>query len=65
MFLKNTLLLFVSLTLIACVSENENSESTSSSVNETFDFTGMIANYADEVIIPSYQNFSNEIKDIF
>ena len=62
MFLKNTLLLLVFLTLIACVSENENSESTSSSVNETFDFTGMIANYADEVIIPSYQNFSNEIK---
>ena len=33
MFLKNTLLLLVSLTLIACVSENENSGSDADCLN--------------------------------
>jgi predicted lipoprotein len=48
--------LFVSCCLIACSSddpENDNS-------NDNFDRSLMLMNWADNIILPSYQNFSNE-----
>jgi predicted lipoprotein len=63
MISKIILSLFAALSLTSCVNNGEDNNSSASAViSETFDFTAMMANYVDELIIPSYQNFSNEIQ---
>ena len=65
MISKIILSLFAALSLTSCVNNGEDNNSSASAViSETFDFTAMMANYVDELIIPSYQNFSNEIPKV-
>lgn len=48
------------LLLIGCAGESENPEA-NQSVEDNFNFTAMMANYADNIIIPSYQRFNDEL----
>lgn len=53
---KIGLTLSVGALLVGCVDQGGSSES--ESVEESFDFTRMMANYADNIIIPIYDEFS-------
>ncbi len=58
----NALCLTLLIPLSACV---DNSSGQSNAVNtDNFDFVGMLANYADNLIIPNYESFANEAREL-
>ena len=59
---KVTFSFLAALTLVACADNSVDNKSAAAS--EAFDFTAMMANYVDELIIPSYQAFSAEIQSL-